>query len=304
MALILQVVAIMICLISFGECVHVLLGDPVTFPEIENCPINDSGKLSKVENHRISPVAVRERGVWKPVGNYEDRGIHGAPFAFNSTVYTDTGLYELGCGGREHTIHLSVLIGFEESVSEGGPAKLLCYYTKVQHVHSIRWEKGQETVLELNVSSGEVTYGPASDGTQSLSPDGKLGDYSLLFNRVLPEHPGDYFCSVRTNGARQGWGDPAAVRLRIRSSPDRTTPTEVVEEVGSTTSTETKSTTEEEQIGTWAAVAITAAVVFVIVAPSVLLLRWFLKSTCSRTRTTYRGEGNADEGLLNVLGTS
>lgn len=266
MAVIQLVVAIILSLIATcGKCVHVLLGDPVTFPETRNCLTDEPAKLHRVGKHNTSLVAHREQGVWSPAWDYKDRVNRGASFAFNSTVYTDKGLYVLECGSREERTYLHVVIGFEASVYKGEQAKLMCYISG-QHVDSIRWEKGQETLLELNLSSGEIQYAPGLDGKLSLSPDGKLGDYSLIFNQVLLEDQGDYFCSAHANGARERWGEPAAVKLRVtRKKPDPTR-------------TPTKSVTKEEQMGTWAIVVITAAVVFLIGVPPSILLGWYLKS--------------------------
>ncbi|XP_031725947.1 uncharacterized protein LOC116395883 [Anarrhichthys ocellatus] len=271
MAVIQLVVAIILSLIATcGKCVHVLLGDPVTFPGTENCLTGEPAKLHRVGEHSTSLVAHREQGVWSPAWDYKDRVNRGASFAFNSTVYTDKGLYVLGCGSREERTYLYVVIGFEASVNEGEPAKLMCYISG-QHVDAIRWEKGQETLLELNLSSGEIQYAPGLDGKLSLSPDGKLGDYSLILNQVLSEDQGDYFCSAHANGAREQWGEPAAVKLRVISKkpdPMGTRPTR----------TPTKSVTKGEHMGTWAIVVITAAVVFLIGVPPSILLGWYLKS--------------------------
>ncbi|KAK9538082.1 hypothetical protein VZT92_005639 [Zoarces viviparus] len=275
MAVIQLVVAIILSLIAIcGKCVHVLLGDPVTFPETGNCLTGEPAKLHRVGEHSTSLVAHRDQGVWSPARDYKDRVNRGASFAFNRTVYTDEGLYVLGCGSREERIHLYVVIGFEASVYEGEPAKLMCYI-RGQNVDSIRWEKGQGTLLELNLSSGDLQYAPGLDGKLSLSPDGKLGDYSLIFNQVLSEDQGDYFCSAHANGARQRWGEPAAVKLRVtRKNPDPTGTRP--------TRTPTKSFTKEEQMATWAIVVITAAVVLLIGVPPSILLGWCLKSRYSR----------------------
>ncbi len=211
---------------DFVECVQVILGDPVTFLATGNCTPDEPAELNRVGQHGTQLVAAREQGVWKPVQEYKERVSENSSFAFSRTVYTDTGLYLLDCGRFEERIQLDVLVGVEASVTEGEPVRLQCYYiTTGKHLDSIRWQKNGETVLEQNLSSGGTKYGAGFKGRVSLSPDGhKQGDWSLVLDPAQLEDEGDYFCSVHKKGAREGWGDPAAVRVKvIERKPDQTT---------------------------------------------------------------------------------
>ncbi|KAI3375606.1 hypothetical protein L3Q82_003917 [Scortum barcoo] len=192
---------------------------------------------------------------------------------FSRSVYTDTGLYQLTCGGLSAEIHLNVLFGFDASVSEGGPVRLDCHYsTSGSHVDSVRWEKDGKVVLERSLSSGKTE---GSEPRASFPPGGdRDGDWSLLLDAARLQDEGDYFCSVHYKGAREAWGEPAAVRLK---------PTQIV--------------TEEKMGACLKYVAITACVVFILVAPSFFLLGWWLKS-CSCRRGPYTpvtsGQANGD----------
>ncbi|KAI3359232.1 hypothetical protein L3Q82_002754 [Scortum barcoo] len=147
----------------------------------------------------------------------------GSPSAAAFT-HTDTGLYQLTCGGLSAEIHLNVLFGFDASVSEGGAVRLDCHYsTSGSHVDSVRWEKDGKVVLERSLSSGR-TEGSEPRASFPRGRD-RDGDWSLLLDAARLQDEGDYFCSVRYKGAREAWGEPAAVRLKVhKRDPDQTTP--------------------------------------------------------------------------------
>ncbi|KAI3375638.1 hypothetical protein L3Q82_003955 [Scortum barcoo] len=101
---------------------QVILGDPVTFPDPEKCAPDEPAELHRIGASMSRPVAARIEGVWRPDPDYEGRVSEEPPrFTFSRSVYTDTGLYQLTCGGLSAEIHLNVLFGFDASVSEGGP---------------------------------------------------------------------------------------------------------------------------------------------------------------------------------------
>uniref|UniRef100_A0A671VDH4 Ig-like domain-containing protein n=1 Tax=Sparus aurata TaxID=8175 RepID=A0A671VDH4_SPAAU len=109
---------------------------------------------------------------------------------------------------------------------EGEQVTLRCYYkTAGGQVEALRWEKNGVTVLEVNLSTGEITNGTGFEGKR-LSPAGATeGDFSLTWDQAQLQDEGDYFCSVRSKGVRMGWGDPAAARLKvIKKHLDPTTP--------------------------------------------------------------------------------
>ncbi|KAI3375615.1 hypothetical protein L3Q82_003927 [Scortum barcoo] len=210
-----------------GSAFQVILGDPVTFPDPEKCALDEPAELHRIGASGIRPVAARIEGVWRPDPDYEGRVSEESPrFTFSRSVYTDTGLYQLTCGGLSAEIHLNVLFGFDASVSEGGPVRLDCHYsTSGSHVDSVRWEKDGKVVLERSLSSGKTE---GSEPRASFPPGGdRDGDWSLLLDAARLQDEGDYFCSVRYKGAREAWGEPAAVRLKVHKrdpDPDQTTP--------------------------------------------------------------------------------
>ncbi|XP_078132376.1 uncharacterized protein LOC144534355 isoform X2 [Sander vitreus] len=206
---------------DFGECVTVILGDSYVF---RNCQTDGQAYLYRVvegksAQHITGKVATREEDVWKPAKDYEDRMKIKAFISFSRTEYSDTGLYELRCPGQpDNSTQLDIVLASEVLATEGGNATLPCYYITGGHVESIKWSRGGEMVLEQNLSSGEIKHGPGFKKRLSLSPDGnKKGNWALMFNPVLLEDGGDYFCSFHQNqnGAPEGRGDPAAVRMRV-----------------------------------------------------------------------------------------
>ncbi|XP_028419430.1 uncharacterized protein LOC114545355 [Perca flavescens] len=278
-------------ILQCGECSTVILGDPFTFIVSANCPTGARGELHRVGQHITQLVADREEEIWKPTEVYKDRIKESAVLAFNRTEYTDKGLYEIKCGGQEQRFQLDVVRASEVSATEGGNATLPCNYITGGHVDSIKWSRGGEMVLEQSLSSGEIKPGTGFKKRLSLSPDGyKKGNWALIFNPVLLEDGGDYFCSFHLNGAPEGRGDPAAVRMRVAERRrDQTT--------GRPSLTTTQNVTEEkEEMGTMAVVIITAVVVFVIVAPSFFLLgrARCLKSRCSSFRPMPSGRQYSD----------
>lgn len=267
--------------VSLGECVHVILGDPVTFPVTGNCGIGEPAALYRVRQHgAIQLVARLEQGVCKPSEAYNDR--MNQSLCFLSSRYTDTGLYQLNCGSREENVQLDVVVGFEVSVKEGKPVKLPCYYsTTGKHVEAVRWWKKEDLVLERDLSSELTKYGTGFERRVSLSHDGhSVGDWSLIWDRAELEDEGDYFCSVHRNGAREGWGNPAAVRLKVsKRNPEQTTLCPTL--------TRTQTITEE-RMGTLAVVFTT---VFVTLAIALLfLLPWLVKTRCANGPCGCRGQ--------------
>lgn len=276
---------------AFGEYLPVILGEPAVFPE--TC--SKGAELHRVEAP-TGLVAVREEGVWRPSESYRDRIHRGASLAFHRTRYSDTALYELKkCGQSETIIQLEVVWSSEKAVTEGEPVKLNCYYTDKQTEFTIKWWKGQEMVLELNMPSQKIQNGTAVNRRMSLSPEGyKEGAWSLSFEKVLQEDGGDYFCSVHKKHGARKWGAPAAVRLNVTRRRDQ-----------SSTSPPTRSPsqriTEETAMGAGTIVVITAAVV--IVALVSFLLGWFLKQHCPRVFRVKRdsdasGKTDTVNGLL------
>ncbi|XP_051256457.1 uncharacterized protein LOC127363693 isoform X2 [Dicentrarchus labrax] len=245
--------------VGFGEPVHVILGDPVSFPVIGNCLNEPVDRLYRVTEHSNRPVAAREDGVCKPAEDYKDRVDVNSCFAFSRSVYTDTGLYELTCGSRDQRVQLNVVVGSEASATEGQPVQLPCYFSPAGgHVDSIRWERNGHTVLERNLATGKTKYGTGFERRVSLPADGhKHGDWSLMWDQVRLEDGGDFFCSAHRGDVREGWGDPAAVRMKVtKRNPDQTTP-----------HPPHTCSTAEKHLGTGAIVGVTAAVGLFVVDP-------------------------------------
>ena len=178
-----------------------MFGNCTTGVPAELYRVADGGQSGQ---HSTELVAAREEDVWKPAEDYKDRMKISAGIGFRRTEYSDSGLYELRCAGQHvNSTQLDVVLASEVSATEGGNATLPCYYITGGHVDSIKWSRGGEMVLEQSLSSGEIKHGPGFKKRLSLSPDGyKKGNWSLIFNPVLLEDGGDYFCSFYQNGAR------------------------------------------------------------------------------------------------------
>ncbi|KAI3376106.1 hypothetical protein L3Q82_016631, partial [Scortum barcoo] len=174
----------------------------------EKCAPDEPAELHWIGASMSRPVAARIEGVWRADPDYEGRVSEEPPrFTFSRSVYTDTGLYQLTCGGLSAEIHLNVLFGFDASVSEGGPVRLDCHYsTSGSHVDSVRWEKDGKVVLERSLSSGKTE---GSEPRASFPPGGdRDGDWSLLLDAARRRMRG-------TTSRLQAWGEPAATWFKM-----------------------------------------------------------------------------------------
>nr|XP_046236299.1 uncharacterized protein LOC124054390 isoform X2 [Scatophagus argus] len=152
-----------------GENLHLIVGDPVQFPD--KCVPGESAELYRVEPEGVRPVAQREQGVCKPVDDYKDRMNENSCFAFSRSLFSDAGLYEISCGGQTHRVQLDVVFGSEVSVTEGEPLTVPCYKTCKQ-VDFVLWEKHGRVVVNHSLATGRTTYGTGFEGNVRLAPGG------------------------------------------------------------------------------------------------------------------------------------
>ncbi|XP_030285777.1 uncharacterized protein LOC115589176 [Sparus aurata] len=209
----------------YGGSVRGIVGDPVQFPV--NCPMNGRAELYREDGTGNPPlVAARRDGVCTSGDGFTDRLDLKSCFSFTRSLYTDTGLYEIRCGGRREHIQLDVVVASELSVSEREQVTLRCYFKAARgQVEVLRWDKNGVMVLEVNLSTGEITNGTGFEGKRLSAAGAAEGDFSLTWDQAQVQDEGDYFCSVRSKGVRMGWGDPAAARLKvIKKHLDPTTP--------------------------------------------------------------------------------
>ena len=228
MNLILQFAMILAMILHLdGKSVRGIVGDLVQFPV--NCPMNGTAELYLEDGTENPPrVAARRDGVCTPGDGFTDRLDLNSCFSFSRSLYTDSGLYESRCGGgsSDH-IQLDVVVASESSVSEGEPVTIRCYYKTAGggQVETLRWEKSGVMVLEVNLSTKEITNGTGFEGKRLSAAGATEGDFSLTWDQAQVQDEGDYFCSVRSQGVRRAWGDPAAARLKvIKKDLDPTTP--------------------------------------------------------------------------------
>ncbi|KAL4007407.1 hypothetical protein ACER0C_001259 [Sarotherodon galilaeus] len=250
--------------------VKVMLGDPFILPG--NCPTNIDGKLRQTQP-QSRDVATRLHGVWTPGESFRDRISPNSSVFFNSSVYTDSGLYVFMCGGREVSeVQVEVVVFAETSVTEGEALSLSCYYpTTAGTCWSVRWVKDGKDVLKED-----------SCGADWLSH----GDLSLNLQRARREDRGDYFCYIQAKGGLPLSGTPAAARLKVSErSPDQTTSTPPLASVSLA-----QTTTEVNGLGTPAAVA-TAVGCLIVGAVFGCLMTYF----CLRRASGGLSEGRTSE---------
>nr|XP_046237613.1 uncharacterized protein LOC124055060 isoform X1 [Scatophagus argus] len=250
-----------------GENLHIIVGDPVQFPDM--CVPGESAELSRDKAEEgVWLVAQREQGVCKPVDDYKDRMDENSCFAFSRSLISDGGNYEITCGGQTHRVQLDVVFGSEVSVTEGEPLTVPCYKTCKQ-VDSVLWEKHGRVVVNHSLATGRTTYGTGFEGNVRLAPGGvKEGNWSLMFARARLEDEGDYFCSFLKGGVTEDRGDPAAARVKV-TKRDRG------QETSRLTPDTTQRVTDGSKDGLIAAVA-TLAVLLVILFSAVVWLGWKL----------------------------
>nr|XP_046237614.1 uncharacterized protein LOC124055060 isoform X2 [Scatophagus argus] len=153
-----------------GENLHIIVGDPVQFPDM--CVPGESAELSRDKAEEgVWLVAQREQGVCKPVDDYKDRMDENSCFAFSRSLISDGGNYEITCGGQTHRVQLDVVFGSEVSVTEGEPLTVPCYKTCKQ-VDSVLWEKHGRVVVNHSLATGRTTYGTGFEGNVRLAPGG------------------------------------------------------------------------------------------------------------------------------------
>ncbi|XP_036967707.1 uncharacterized protein LOC119027017 [Acanthopagrus latus] len=263
MNLILQFAMILAMILHLdGKSVRGIVGDRVQFPV--NCPMNGTAELYLEDGTENPPrVAARRDGVCTPGDGFTDRLDLNSCFSFSRSLYTDSGLYESRCGGggRDH-IQLDVVVASESSVSEGEPVTIRCYYKTAGggQVETLRWEKSGVMVLEVNLSTKEITNGTGFEGKRLSAAGATEGDFSLTWAQAQVQDEGDYFCSVRSQGVRRAWGDPAAARLKV-----------IKKDLDPTTPCPPQNRTCGGRMETWITVSITAAVTSALWA-----LCWFL----------------------------
>ncbi|XP_071315917.1 uncharacterized protein [Trachinotus anak] len=258
-----------------GGYIEVSVGDPVRFPETRTCATENAELSHHLAGDRDQLVARYQDGVWKPGPGYQDRMGPGTSVTLNTTYITDKGLYHLTC--EKTPTQLDVVPFYEAEAAERKPATVHCYYgTAGRHVESVRWERDGKHVFEIKFSSNETTLGAGFEGRVSLPPESnKTGNFSLIFQWVLPEDRGDYRCYIQADGEKER-GNPAAARLRVKEeSPGQTT-----------TAPQPASTTQkgpgDTGMGPWPIVI----AVTVIVAALGTGFGWWLKSCCSNVPTS------------------
>ncbi|XP_018559323.1 uncharacterized protein LOC108902084 [Lates calcarifer] len=271
-----------------GNFIQKFTGDTVHIPVETRCAARQTTRLLHVRKGASAHLVATLDGVWKPGPGYEDRLDRNGSVVLKSANINDNGVYELTCGDNvvAHT-QLSVRVLIELPVPEGKPVKVPCFFvTAGEPVEYVQWEKDGKLVLRMT-DSGGITRGAESEGV-SVSPDWiRLGDLSLIIPRVRLTHSGVYTCTVHTRGEEKTKrGNPEAVKLNVtQRTADLQVPVHTPPPVRRPTQCPT---------WTWTPVIITAAVTSVLIAPSAILVFWFLKNRrcCGRHR---KGEEEKEE---------
>ncbi|KAK6291789.1 hypothetical protein J4Q44_G00375740, partial [Coregonus suidteri] len=81
----------------------------------------------------------------------------------------------------------------------------------------VYWEKDGRTVL--NVTAGNITYGPGFENRVSVSKDAyRLGDMSLTINNLQLSDQGLYQCSYRPDKQTKGYPDSVTLTVTTREN--------------------------------------------------------------------------------------
>ncbi|KAJ0006236.1 hypothetical protein NQD34_013509 [Periophthalmus magnuspinnatus] len=152
-----------------GEFVQTLVGERLTlitpkrFQSANSCLLVKVYPRESPQSGRV-PVAELTKSQWNPVPDYKDRLTPGDGVEFKEATYNDNGNYEITCNNiRKIIIQVEVLVPHELRVSAGDSVKLPCYFnTKARSVEGVRWEQGQELVMENYFTSNELNSGENS----------------------------------------------------------------------------------------------------------------------------------------------
>ncbi|XP_068564197.1 uncharacterized protein [Cebidichthys violaceus] len=237
-----------------GKAAVVLIRESVTLTATESCT---NGNFKLMTDDSEVTVATSVNGVWEPEKSYKGRIVpnSSSSVVLANVTINDNMLYEFVCSGDVFTlIQLEVIIPDDESVTEGEQVRLKSYsQTRGRAVKFIRWEKDGELVLQLERTSGLISYGTGfEEKNVSLSPDwNQTGDLSLIMQRVRTEDRGVYMCYTEEENGGKRRGNPA-VRMEVtKRVPDQIT-------------AQTECPTQK--MSTWTIVAIIEAVCIVVSA--------------------------------------
>ncbi|KAJ4948121.1 hypothetical protein JOQ06_019661 [Pogonophryne albipinna] len=204
-----------------GLTLDTISGDPVQFPETEQCR-ERGATLQHTLTGGSSQAVARLEDVWKPAAGYKDRMSPNESVVLNRSNINDQGLYGLTCGSEEKRIHLNVITSSERSVPEGQAAGFTFHYFTAGGLGRYRVERNTQLVFELDLSSGSTSQGSGFENRTSVAPHWRSdGDLTLTLQGVKPEDRGDYFLYVLKDRKR---GHLQAVRMRV--SPALNTPEE------------------------------------------------------------------------------
>ncbi|XP_073331045.1 uncharacterized protein [Pagrus major] len=181
--------------------VIVILGDSFKFPMTAGCQKQRAELRHRLDSSRTDLVARREDD-WIPGPGYEDRIDPNASVVLKSTNYNDNGLYESTC--EETPTQLDVVRASAVSVRTGGAVSFSFFYVTAGAHGTFKLVRDRETVCEVDLSSGMITYGTGSEERLSLRSDWRShGELTPTLQQVKPEDQGDYFAYVEEKDGKK-----------------------------------------------------------------------------------------------------
>ncbi|XP_023254523.1 uncharacterized protein LOC111649016 [Seriola lalandi dorsalis] len=201
------------------------LGNSVKLQSDQNCSDGELKLDRRLKDDQPMEVARRVHGVWLPAESYKGRveNDSSAGILLKHVNFNDMGWYEFTCNGSSSfLISVKVVQITEVSMSVEEAVTLPCHSsTNDEPVKFIRWQRGAERVLEMNVSSGNTTYGTGLEGRVSLSSEWRShGNLSLTVMRTGPEDGRLYSCFVGYESGNREMENPAVVRVSPQNSTE------------------------------------------------------------------------------------
>ncbi|KAI3354795.1 hypothetical protein L3Q82_004610 [Scortum barcoo] len=251
----------------------VIIGDRLAFPRTKDCMRGGASLIHRLPDDSVHRVADFS-DAWMPGPGYRDRMSPGKSVVLRSANVNDNGLYELTCGaGDETLIQVEVVPASRVSVTEGEDITVSFHHISVGGALAYaRCDRNGTLFFEIEISSGNITYGPGLESRVSVSSGWKTdGDFSPTLRRAQMQDRGDYLFYALDKAKMRTRESLVTVRVEVKKNQSDLT-TDPPTPVNAT------QRPAEGRMETWAIVGVTVAVTVPIVLALGIMLGRLWKS--------------------------